>query len=347
MEYEPFGNSGLEVSRLCLGCMSFGVADAKRPWVLGFDEARPLFRQAWDSGINVYDTANIYGLGSSEEITGALLRELGKRDDYVLATKLYNRMSPGPNGAGLGRKAIFAELDKSLSLLGTDYVDLYQIHRFDYFTPIEETLEALHDVVRAGKVRYLGASSMYAWQFAKMLFTAERHGWTRFISMQSEVHLAMREEEREMLPLCADQGVAIMPWGPLGGGLLTRPWGERTKRSSTDTWNKLMYDDAEGGGKAVVDAVETIAKARGLPMAEIAMAWLLQKPGVTAPIIGATKPAHIADAVAALAVNLTTDEVSALDAAYRPRAAPAYISKEAAIRAGRLPQSLPTPIAKT
>ena len=271
MSYVNFGNTGLEVSRLCLGCMSFGKADAKRPWVLGLDEARPLFRQAFESGINFFDTANIYGMGSSEEITGKLLREFGKRDSYVLATKLYNRMAPGPNGAGLGRKAIVAELDNSLARLGTDYIDLYQIHRFDWFTPIEETLEALHDVVRAGKVRYLGASSMYAWQFAKMLYTAERHGWTRFISMQSELHLAMREEEREMLPLCADRGVAVMPWGPLGGGLLTRPWGELTNRSSTDIYNKLMYDDPGSGGNAVVDAVEKVAKARGLPMAMVAM----------------------------------------------------------------------------
>ena len=341
MNYVNFGNTGLEVSRLCLGCMSFGSADAKRPWVLGQDEARPLFRQAFESGINFFDNANIYGMGSSEEVTGKILKEFGKRDSYVLATKLYNRMTPGPNGAGLSRKAIIAELDNSLSRLGTDYIDLYQIHRFDWLTPIEETLEALHDVVKAGKVRYLGASSMYAWQFSKMLFTAERHGWTRFVSMQSELHLAMREEEREMLPLCADQGVAVMPWGPLGGGLLTRPWGERTTRSRTDTHNKLMYDDAEGGGKAVVDAVEKVAKDRGLPMAKIAMGWLFCKPGVTTPIIGATKPVHIADAVAALAVRLTDEEVAVLEKAYRPRPAPAYISRESAIQAGRLPQPMP------
>ncbi|MGV8988497.1 MAG: aldo/keto reductase [Cypionkella sp.] len=336
MEYVRFGRTGLEVSRICMGCMSFGTPDAKRPWVLQDDAARPLFRQAWESGITFFDNANIYAMGTSEELTGRLLKELGSRDQYVLATKLYNRMAPGPNGAGLSRKAIFSELDKSLKRLGTDYVDLYQIHRFDHFTPIEETLEALHDVVKAGKVRYIGASSMFAWQFAKMLFTAEKHGWTRFISMQSEVHLAMREEEREMLPLCTDQGVAVMPWGPLGGGRLTRPWGEQTLRNTTDLFNKTMYADPESGGKTIVDAVEKVAKARGVPMAQIAMAWMLQNPSVTTPIIGATKANHIQDAVDALSVKLSADEVATLEGPYQPRPVPHYLGQGDALGRGRV-----------
>lgn len=336
MEYTNFGKTGLEVSRICLGCMSFGTPDAKRPWVLDSDAARPLFRQAWDAGITFYDTANIYAMGSSEEITGSLLRELGPRDSYVLATKLFNRMSDGPNGAGLSRKAIFAEIDNSLTRLGTDYVDLYQIHRWDYFTPVEETLEALDDLIKAGKVRYIGASSMYAWQFSKALYTADQHGWARFVSMQSEVHLAMREEEREMLPLCADQGIAVMPWGPLGGGMLTRPWGESTKRNTTDLYNKHMYDEKNAPSKNVVEAVEKIAKSRDVPMAQVAMAWVLAKPEMTSPIIGATKPKHISDAVASVKLKLSSDEIALLEGAYHPRPSPAYLTRESHLAANRL-----------
>ncbi len=336
MKYCNFGDTGLEVSRIWLGCMSFDTPDAKRPWVLDTDDARPLFQQAWEAGITFFDNANIYAMGSSEEITGALLRELGPRDSYVLATKLFNRMSDGPNGAGLSRKAIFAEIDNSLKRLGTDYVDLYQIHRWDYFTPIEETLEALDDVIKAGKVRYIGASSMYAWQFSKALYTADMNGWARFISMQSEVHLAMREEEREMLPLCDDQGIAVMPWGPLGGGLLTRPWGESTKRNTTDMYNKHMYDAANEGTKGVVDAVQKVADARGVPMAQVAMAWVLAKPEMTSPIIGATKPKHITDAVAAVDLDLSIEEIEALEAAYKPRPSPAYLTVDSHIAGNRL-----------
>lgn len=245
-------------------------------------------------------------------------------------------MSDGPNGAGLSRKAIFAEIDNSLQRLKTDYVDLYQIHRWDYFTPIEETLEALNDVVKAGKVRYIGASSMYAWQFSKALYTSQLNGWARFVSMQSEVHLAMREEEREMLPLCADQGVAVMPWGPLGGGMLTRPWGQSTKRNTTDLYNKHMYDNDAAPAKAIVDTVEKIAKARGVVMAQVAMAWVLSKPEMTSPIIGATKPAHITDAVAAVNLVLSGDEITALEAAYKPLPSPGYLTYEAQIGGDRL-----------
>lgn len=337
MDYVRLGGTGLEISRLCLGCMSFGVPDNKRPWILEEAAARPLFRRAWDSGIRFFDTANIYADGSSEEITGRLLRELGGRDDYVLATKLYNRMRPGPNGAGLGRKAIFAELDNSLHRLGTDHVDLYQIHRWDYQTPIEETLEALADVVRAGKVRYIGASSMYAWQFSKALFTARANGWPRFVSMQCELSLARREEEREMLPLCIDQEIGVLPWSPLGGGLLTRPWGELTERARTDRFARTMYDEGAAGDRAVAQAVQQVASARGVPMAQVALAWGLARRPVAAPIVGATKLSHIDDAVAALGVALSADEVGTLEAAYRTRPAPAYLSQQESLARGRLP----------
>jgi aryl-alcohol dehydrogenase-like predicted oxidoreductase len=342
MEYVRLGNTGLEVSRLCLGCMSFGVPDENRPWVLQDDEARPLFRQAWEKGITFFDTANIYAKGTSEELTGRLLKELAPRDQYVLATKVYNRMSPGPNGAGLSRKAIFAEIDNSLTRLKTDYVDLYQIHRWDYFTPIEETLEALHDVVKAGKARYIGASSMYSWQFAKALFTADLHGWTRFVSMQNEVNLVAREEEREMLPLCVDQGIGVIPWSPLGGGKLTRPWGEATRRSQTNRFGMSMYEQTEGGAPDVVAAVQQLAERRNVPMARIALAWLLHKSEITSPIVGGTKASHVDDAVAAMDVKLTAEEIAQLEAPYQPRRAAIYLSKEEAVNRGRIWHWQPT-----
>ena len=311
------GRTGLEVSRICFGCMSFGKVTEERPWVLGLDEARPLFRRAWEAGINFFDTANVYAQGTSEEITGTLIKELAPRDDVVLATKVFGRMRPGPNGQGLSRKAILAEIDNSLRRLGTEYVDLYQIHRFDPFTPVEETMEALHDVVRAGKARYIGASSMWAWQFAKLQHAAETHGWTKFVSMQNQVSLTYREEEREMIPLCLDQGVAILPWSPLGGGKLTRPWGTQTKRATTDRYNKSMYDKVSGNDEAVVAAVEAVANERGLPMAQIAMAWLLHKKGITSPIVGASKLSHVEDAIAAEAVTLSDEEIARLEAPYQ------------------------------
>ena len=317
MNTTRLGRTGLEVSRICLGCMSFGKVTDERPWVLGHEEARPMFQRAWDAGINFFDTANVYAQGTSEEITGALIKELAPRDEVVLATKVYGRMRPGPNGQGLSRKAILAEIDNSLRRLGTDYVDLYQIHRFDPFTPVEETMEALHDIVRAGKARYIGASSMWAWQFAKLQHAAESHSWTKFVSMQNQVSLTYREEEREMIPLCFDQGVALLPWSPLGGGKLTRPWGTQTKRATTDRYNKTMYERAAGNDEAVVSAVEAVAKERALPIAQVAMAWLLHKKGITAPIVGASKLSHVEDAIAAEAVMLSEDEIAKLEAHYQ------------------------------
>ena len=337
MKFTRLGKTGLEVSRLCFGCMSFGVPDEKRPWILQDDEARPLFRKALEAGINFIDTANIYADGTSEELTGRMLKEMARRDEIVLATKAYNRMRPGPNGMGLGRKAIMSEIDHSLRRLGTDYVDLYQIHRWDYETPIEETLEALDDVVKAGKARFIGASSMFAWQFAKALFTSDLRSWSRFVSMQSEISLVMREEEREMTGLCRDQGVGLIPWSPLGAGKLTRPWGEATKRSQTDRFNKTMYEVTEDGSREVVAAVEAVAKARGVPMAQIAMAWLLQKDGITSPIIGATRAGHIEDAVVAIGLSLTTEEIARLEAPYQPRPVPVYLLPNTPDRISRMP----------
>jgi aryl-alcohol dehydrogenase-like predicted oxidoreductase len=313
-----FRRTGLEVSRICFGCMSFGKATDERPWVLGVEEAQPMFRRAWEAGINFFDTANVYAQGTSEEITGQVIKDLAPRDEIVLATKVFGRMRPGPNGQGLSRKAILSEIDNSLKRLGTDYVDLYQIHRFDPFTPVEETMEALHDVVRAGKARYIGASSMWAWQFAKLQHAAERHGWTKFVSMQNQVSLTYREEEREMIPLCLDQGVALLPWSPLGGGKLTRPWGTQTKRATTDRYNKTMYEAAKNNDRAIVEAVESVAKARGVPMAQVAMAWVLQKPGITSPIVGASKLSHVEDAIAAEALTLSEEEIAQLEAPYQP-----------------------------
>lgn len=316
MKYARLGRTGLEVSRLCFGCMSFGRPNNERPWVLDLDDARPLFRRAWESGINFYDTANVYSQGTSEEITGELLRELAPRQDYVLATKVYGRMREGPNGMGLSRGAILSEIDNSLKRLKTDYVDLYQIHRFDPNVPIEETMEALHDLVRWGKVRYIGASSMFAWQFAKMQHTAELNGWTKFVSMQDQVSLIFREEEREMLPLCRDQGVGVIPWSPQGRGRLTRPWGTETKRAATDPLHSALLD--RDSNREVVGVVEAVARERGVSMSEVALSWVLSRPGITAPIVGVTKMQHLEDALSSLELELSIEECARLEAPYTP-----------------------------
>ena len=317
MRYTNLGATGLQVSVVTLGCMSFGDPGRGRAWVLDLDAARPIVAAALEAGITTFDTANVYSDGTSEEITGALLRELTDREDVVLATKVHGRMRPGPNGGGLSRKAILRELDASLRRLGTDYVDLYQIHRWDPETPIEETMEALHDVVRAGKVRYLGASSMYAWQFAKAQYTADLGGWTRFVSMQDHYNLMYREEEREVLPFCVDQGVGVLPWSPLARGRLTRDWEDTTKRSDTDDFTRRLYGE---GDREVVETLADVARRRHLPRAQVALAWLLAKPAVTSPIVGVTKPEHLQDAVAAVDLELTEAEVEALEAPYRPHA---------------------------
>jgi aryl-alcohol dehydrogenase-like predicted oxidoreductase len=321
MDTVKLGRTGLDVSRLCLGCMTYGAPDmGAHPWSMGEAESRPFIRRALDLGINFFDTANVYSLGSSEEIVGKALKDMARRDDIVIATKVFNRMRPGPNGAGLSRKAIMTEIDHSLRRLGTDYVDLYQIHRFDYDTPIEETLEALHDVVKAGKARYIGASSMSAWRFMKMLKTSEAHGWTRFSTMQNYVNLLYREEEREMLPLCREEGIGVIPWSPLARGRLTRDWEEGSARAETDDFGKTLYAATAAADRKVVEAVAAVAKARGIPRAQVALAWVLQKPGITAPIVGASKMGHLDDAVAALKVKLTAEEIATLDAAYVPHA---------------------------
>ena len=321
MDYVKLGKTGLDVSRLCLGCMSYGTPDrGTHPWSLGEGESRPFIRKALDLGFNFFDTANVYSDGTSEEIVGRALKDFTRREDVVIATKVFNRMRPGPNGAGLSRKAIMTEIDASLRRLGTDHVDLYQIHRFDETTPIEETLEALHDVVKAGKALYIGASSMHAWQFAKALYLADRHGWTRFATMQNYVNLLYREEEREMLPLCREEGVGVIPWSPLARGRLTRDWDETSARSETDAFGKTLYAATADADRKVVEAVARIAGARGLPRAQVALAWVLAKPGITAPIVGATKPQHLDDAVAALSVKLEPEEIAALEAPYVPHA---------------------------
>jgi aryl-alcohol dehydrogenase-like predicted oxidoreductase len=321
MDYVKLGRTGLEVSRLCLGCMSYGVPErGSHPWSLGEEQSRPFIRKALDLGINFFDTANVYSEGTSEEIVGKALKEFARREEVVIATKVHGRMRPGPNGAGLSRKAILAEIDNSLRRLGTDYVDLYQIHRWDYGVPIEETLEALNDVVRAGKARYIGASSMYAWQLAKALHLSERHGWARFVSMQNFVNLLYREEEREMLPLCAAEGLGVIPWSPLARGRLTRDWDSVTARTETDDFGKKLYAGSGEADRRVVEAVGATASARGVPRAQVALAWLLAKPVITAPIVGATKPQHLDDAVAALSLKLTAEEIAALEAPYVPHA---------------------------
>jgi aryl-alcohol dehydrogenase-like predicted oxidoreductase len=316
MKTVRLGKTGLEVSRICFGCMSFGKQTEERPWVLGLEEARPMYKRAWEAGINFFDTANVYAQGTSEEVSGTLIKELAPREEVVLATKVFGRMRPGLNGQGLSRGAILSEIDNSLRRLGTDYVDLYQIHRFDPFTPVEETMEALNDIVRAGKARYIGASSMWAWQFAKLQHAAQNNGWTSFVSMQDQVSLIYREEEREMLPLCRDQGIAVLPWSPLGGGKLTRPWGTETKRATTDRYNKTMYEKT--GDRQIVEAVEAVAKARNASMAQVAMAWLLHRPGITSPIVGVSKIKHLEDAIASVDFELTADEIAKLEAPYQP-----------------------------
>jgi len=314
------GRTGLDVSRICLGCMSYGEGSrGGHPWALGEESSRPFYKQALDAGINFFDTANVYSGGTSEEFLGRALHDLGvNRDEVVIATKVSGPMRKGPNSVGLSRKAILAEVDHSLRRLGTDFIDLYQIHRLDRRTPMEEMLEALHDVVKAGKVRYLGASSMWAWEFSKALYLAEANGWTKFVSMQDHYNLLNREEEREMLPLCLDQGVGVIPWSPLARGRLARPWDEVTERSQRDAFGSTLYDEATD--RVIVDRVAEVAGARGVPMAQVATAWMLSRPAVTAPIIGATKPRHIDDAVAAVDLVLSDDEIARLEEPYRPHA---------------------------
>ena len=321
MDYVKLGRSGLKVSRICLGCMTYGVPErGTHPWTLDEEKTRPFIKKALELDINFFDTANVYSDGTSEEIIGRALRDFAKRDDVVLATKVHGRMRPGPHGAGLSRKAIMAEMDASLKRLGIDYVDLYQIHRWDYETPIEETLEALHDLVKAGKTRYLGASSMFAWQFEKALHLADRHGWTRFISMQNHLNLLYREEEREMLPLCQAEGIGVVPWSPLARGRLTRDWNTETERAKTDEYGRTLYTGAEDADRRVVERVAMVAAARGVPRAQVALAWLLQKAPVASPIIGATRMTHLDDAVAALSVKLSGDEIRSLEEPYLPHA---------------------------
>jgi len=319
MDYTKLGSTGLDVSRLCLGCMTYGVPDrGNHAWTLDEEASRPLIRQAIEAGINFFDTANVYSDGTSEEIVGRALKDFARRDEVVIATKVHGRMRPGPNGAGLSRKAIMHEVDASLRRLGTDHVDLYQIHRFDYDVPIEETLEALHDVVKAGKALHIGASSMYAWQFATMLHVADANGWTRFATMQNYLNLLYREEEREMLPLCAAEGIGVMPWSPLARGRLTRDWDEATERSQSDVFGRTLYERTADADRRVVEAVAAVAAGRGVLRARIALAWVLAKPDVSAPIVGASKPAHLDDAIAALEIVLSDDEIERLEAAYVP-----------------------------
>ncbi len=318
MQYVKLGSTGLDVSRVCLGCMSFGDrARGGHQWVLDEETARSFVKRALEAGINFFDTANSYSGGSSEEITGRALRDFARRDEIVLATKVYFPTRRAPNIGGLSRKAIFTEMDNSLRRLGTDYVDLYQIHRWDDTTPIEETLEALHDVVKAGKARYIGASSMYAWQFAKALYIARANGWAPFATMQNHYNLLYREEEREMLPLCLDQGVGVIPWSPLARGRLTRDWDETSERGESDGFVGRLYQE---GDRRIVEAVAAIAERRGLPRAQIALAWVSGNPAVTAPIVGATKPQHLEDAIASLSVRLMPEEVAELEAPYTPHA---------------------------
>ncbi|WP_411344764.1 aldo/keto reductase [Paenibacillus sp. WLX1005] len=319
MEYVKLGRTGLEVSRLCLGCMSYGVPErGTHPWTMEEEESRPFIRQALEMGINFFDTANVYSDGTSEEIVGRALKDYAHRDDVVIATKVHGKMRPGPNGGGLSRKVILSEIDNSLRRLGTDYVDLYQIHRWDPLTPIEETLEALNDVVRAGKARYIGASSMYAWQFMKALDISKRNGWASFVSMQNHVNLLYREEEREMLPLCREEGIGVIPWSPLARGRLTRDWNEETSRSESDAFGKTLYNAFEDADRQIVERVAEIANERGVPRAQIALAWVIQKNPVTAPIIGATKLHHLEDAAAALDIKLTSEEIARLEEPYVP-----------------------------
>jgi 1-deoxyxylulose-5-phosphate synthase len=319
MEYVKLGNTGLAVSRLCLGCMTFGDAGrGNHAWTLDEEKSRPLIRRAVEAGINFLDTANVYSDGTSEEIVGRAIRDFARREEIVIATKVFNRMRAGPNGPGLSRKAIFAEIDASLKRLGTDYVDLYQIHRWDHGTPIEETLEALHDVVKDGKARYIGASSMYAWQFAKALYVSRLNGWTMFVSMQNHLNLLYREEEREMLPLCIDQKIAVIPWSPLARGRLTRASNETSERQESDAFGRNLYQQTFASDQKIVDAVGVIAERRKVPRAQVALAWVLQKSAITAPIVGISKPHHLDDALAALSLQLLPTEIEAVETPYVP-----------------------------
>ena len=319
MKYINLGATGVKVSQLCLGCMTFGVPErGEHPWTLSEEQSRPLIRQAVEAGINFFDTANTYSDGTSEEIVGRALKDFTRRDEVVIATKVFFPVHEGPNGRGLSRKAIFTAIDASLQRLETDYVDLYQIHRWDYSTPIEETLEALNDVVRSGKARYLGASSMFAWQFSKALFLARQRGWTPFVSMQNHYNLLYREEEREMMPLCTAEGIAVMPWSPLARGRLTRPWDTETARTRTDEYGNKLYESTIEADRRVVAQVAAIAAARGVTSAQVALAWVAQKPFVTAPIVGASKPQHLSDALAALTLHLEAAEIAKLEAPYVP-----------------------------
>ncbi|MEX0847326.1 MAG: aldo/keto reductase [Ilumatobacteraceae bacterium] len=317
MKYTKLGSTGLDVSRICLGCMSYGISDrGAHAWTLDEEQSRPFIRRAIEEGINFFDTANVYSDGTSEEIVGRLLAEYGRRDEIVLATKVHGQMRKGPNGSGLSRKAIMHEIDASLRRLGTDHVDLYQIHRWDRRTPIEETMEALHDVVKAGKALHIGASSMWAWQFAKAQQVAKEHGWTPFVTMQDHYNLVYREEEREMLPLCVDQGVGVIPWSPLARGLITRDPAEVTSRQETDEFGKTLY---VGADREVIEAVAAIADRRGVSRAQIGLAWVAKHPAVSAPIVGATKEHHLDDAIASVDIVLTADEIAALEAPYTPQ----------------------------
>jgi 1-deoxyxylulose-5-phosphate synthase len=319
MEYANLGRTGLKVSRLCLGCMSFG--DPKRgfhPWILDEEASRPILRRAVEAGINFFDTANIYASGTSEEVLGRALKDFARRDEIVVATKAHGRWGKGPNQSGLSRKALFQAVDDSLRRLGTDYIDLLQIHRWDHETPIEETLEALNDIVRAGKARYIGASSMRAYQLLRALELSRRNGWARFVSMQNHLNLLYREEEREMLPLCREEGVGVIPWSPLARGRLTRPWGTVTDRSQTDKNGANFYKGTDEADSRVVAAVQRLAEAKGVPMAQVALAWLLAQPGVTAPIVGVSKMQHLDDALGALSVSLTAEDRAALESPYVP-----------------------------
>ncbi len=319
MEYRNLGRSGLKVSRICLGCMSFG-SQKSRKWMLNEEQSRPIIRKALEEGINFFDTANMYAEGISEEITGRALNDFASREEIVIATKLFFPMRKDINSRGLSRKQVFTEIDNSLRRLKTDYVDLYQIHRWDYSTPVEETLEALHDVVKSGKVRYIGASSIFAWQFTKSLYLADLHNWTRFISMQNYYNLLYREEEREMMPLCREEGIGVIPWSPLARGRLARPWKkqEDTVRAESDVFGKTLFEKTEEADKKVVDVVTKISKERGVSQAQVSLAWLLSKPEVTAPIVGTTKMGHLEDAVRSVSIKLTDVEITRLEELYEP-----------------------------
>ncbi|HSS18752.1 MAG TPA: aldo/keto reductase [Pyrinomonadaceae bacterium] len=319
MDYIRLGQTGLKVSRICLGCMTYGIPDrGAHPWSLDEEKSRPLLKQALELGVNFFDTANTYSDGTSEEIVGRALNDFARREEIVLATKVFYPMRKGPNARGLSRKSILTEIDASLRRLGTDYVDLYQIHRWDNSTPIEETLEALHDVVKAGKARYIGASSMFAWQFSKALHVAKENGWTRFVSMQNHYNLIYREEEREMMPLCAAEGIGVIPWSPLARGRLTREWNEGTTRTEQDEFGKTLYNSMVESDRQVIERVGQLAAKRGVPRAQVALAWMLSQSFITAPIIGASKPQHLDDAAAAVSIKLTPEEIASLEEPYAP-----------------------------